>query len=86
MITKTEIAYTQFIALVRLGKYHTAKESTQSKTVYEVAEKKGFKELLSMPAEIVQDMIDEPEIWKEEYPDALSNVLIMELGHDPFKA
>ena len=84
MVTRTEIAYTQFIALVRLGKYHTVKESTQSKTVYEVAKKKSFIELIAMPSELVQSMIDEPEEWKEEYPDALSNVLIMELGYDPF--
>ncbi len=84
-VSDMEKAYTQFIALVRIGRYHRDKESTQAKTVYEVASQKGFTELLATPPDIVQDMIDNTAQWKEEYPKALSNVLTMELGYDPFK-
>jgi len=83
-ITSTEKAYTQFLALVRIGRYHKKMEISQSKTVLQIANKKGFIELINTTSEIVQDMIDKPLSWREEYPEAHENVIIMELGYDPF--
>ncbi len=83
-ITDTEKAFAQFLSLLLYGKYQKS-VGRKVRTVEEIATDKGYRELLAVPAELVQDMIDNQEQWEETYPFAVVNSKIMEMGYEPFK-